>query len=241
MNMNSAYRDAIRQPLNMAMLILSVVAGLVSAWWLLPIGLALWFIMVRGVVTHPVTQMQNTQPDRPEVTARFQPAIERIEAGQRRALNAIGDTKRPLRQALEPLQDEINRLVDKAHRVAQQTVSLETQRKARARLDGDLPQEIATIDRQLVEFTDEAIKRNLAKSRANMQTRLDSLQALTDQLDRVQRQFDTVADTLEEIAAGLAKLSASSADSDALTTLVVQVQAQSKALDALLQGINKAA
>jgi uncharacterized phage infection (PIP) family protein YhgE len=224
--------------LNIAMLALSIAAGLVSAWWLLPIGLGLWFVMVRGVATHPVTQAQMAQPDRPEVTARFQSVIERIEAGQLRALNAIGETKRPLRQALDPLQTEINRLVDNAHRVAQGTAPLETQRKARAKLDGDLPQEIATIDRQLVEFTNEAIKRNLAKSRANMQTRLDSLQALTDQLDRVQRQFDTVADTLEQTTASLAKLTAGSADSDALTTMVAQVQAQSKALDALMQGIN---
>ncbi len=239
--MNSAYRDAIRQPLNKAMLLVSIIAGLISAWWLLPLGLVLWFIMVRGVATHPVTQVQSTQPARPEVTARFQAAVERVEASQLRALNAIGETKRPLRQALEPLQTEINRLTDTAHRLAQRAAPLEAQRKARAKLDGDLPHEIATLDRQLAEFTDEAIKRNLAKSRATLQTRLDGFQALTAQLDRLDLALDTAADVLVQTAAGIGRLSAARPEADTLTALSVPVQAHTQALADLLCGVNNAA
>lgn len=239
--MNSAYRDAIRQPLNMAMLILSIIAGLISAWWLLPIGLALWFIMVRGVATHPVTQVQSAQPERPEVTARFQAAVARVEASQLRALNAIGETKRPLRQALEPLQADINRLADTAHRVAQRAAPLEAQRKTRAKSDSDLPHEIATLDRQLVEFTDEAIKRNLAGSRAKLQTRLDGFQTLTEQLDRLDLELDTAADVLAQTAAGIGQLSAGKSEADRVTALSAPVQAHTQVLADLLRGVNNAA
>lgn len=238
--MNSAYRDAIRQPLNMAMLILSIIAGLVSAWWLLPVGLLLWFIMVRGVATHPVTQVQSTQPARPEVIARFQSAVERLEAGQLRALSAIGETKRPLRPALDPLQTEIKRLVDIAHRMAQRAAPLENQRKTRARLDGDLIHEIATIDRQLAEFTDEAIKRNLVKGRATMQARLDSLQALTDQLDRIEAELTDAADALDQTAAGIQRLRVGKSDqvADEVTALTTRLQEPAKRLAELLRTVN---
>jgi chromosome segregation ATPase len=238
--MNSAYRDAIRQPLNMAMLILSIIAGLVSAWWLLPIGLIVWFVMVRGVATHPVTQVQSVQPARPEVVARFQSAVERIEAGQLRALSAIGETKRPLRQALDPLQTEIKRLVDTAHRVAQRAAPLESQRKTRAKLDGDLPHEIATADRQLAEFTDDAIKRHLAKSRATMQARLDSLQALIDQLNRIEAELADAADALDQTAAGIDRLRAGKSDqvADEVTALTTRLQEPAKRLAELLRTVN---
>jgi chromosome segregation ATPase len=238
--MNSAYRDAIRQPLNMAMLILSIIAGLVSAWWLLPIGLLLWFIMVRGVATHPVTQVQSTQSARPEVTARFQAAVERIEAGQLSALSAIGETKRSLRPALDPLQAEINRLVDTAHRVAQRAAPLEAQRKARAKLDGDLPHEIATLDRQLAEFTDEAIKRNLAKSRATMQTRFDSFQVLVAQLDRLEMELDTAADVLDQATKKIEQLRTNGVAADTITALTTPVQAQAKVLAELIRSVTNA-
>jgi hypothetical protein len=60
--MKSNYRAALRQPLNMAMLIATFLAGLIAAWWLFPIGLALWGFMVWGVAMHPVTQLESTPP-----------------------------------------------------------------------------------------------------------------------------------------------------------------------------------
>jgi chromosome segregation ATPase len=201
----------------------------------------LWFIMVRGVATHPVTQMQNTQPARSEAVARFQSVLERLEAEQLRALRAIGETKRPLRQALEPLQADITQLVDKAHSVAQQATPLENQRKSLAKLAADLPHEIATIDQQLAEFTDEAIKRQLAKSRATMQSRLENMQAITDQLDRIDAGLAGGVSVIEQAAAGLEQLRASKpgALADSVSALTTQLRQQSTVLEALLPAVGK--
>lgn len=38
--------SALLHPLNIIMFVLSIVAGLVAAWWLAPLGLLLWLIMV---------------------------------------------------------------------------------------------------------------------------------------------------------------------------------------------------
>jgi len=44
--MQCPYLDALRHPLNLAVLVLAVAAGLFSAWWLFPVGLMVWGIMV---------------------------------------------------------------------------------------------------------------------------------------------------------------------------------------------------
>ncbi len=44
--MNSRWLNALRQPFTLAMLPLSVAAGLCAAWWLFPVGLGLWALMV---------------------------------------------------------------------------------------------------------------------------------------------------------------------------------------------------
>ena len=44
--MSSSLRAALTDRMNLAMLGISIAAGLLAAWWLLPIGLAVWVIMV---------------------------------------------------------------------------------------------------------------------------------------------------------------------------------------------------
>ncbi len=44
--MSTPFLAALRQPRNLAMLPLSIAAGLCAAYWLLPVGLVLWLIMV---------------------------------------------------------------------------------------------------------------------------------------------------------------------------------------------------
>jgi chromosome segregation ATPase len=230
--MKPQYRAAIRQPLNIAMLIATFLAGLIAAWWLFPIGLALWGFMVWGVATHPVTQLESVQPERPTAVPRFQSSLDRIEDSQRQVLNAIGATKNPIRQALTPLQTEVNGLVDKCHAVAQRAIPLETQRQARAKMDSSLESEIATLDQQLAQFTDDGIKKVLEKSRASLQSQLDKRNVLTAQLDHVEAQLNGVATVLERAAVEIARLQKLAGNTAAtrIGELTTEVRQQSTAL-----------
>jgi chromosome segregation ATPase len=233
--MKPHYRVAFRQPLNIAMLVASLLAGVIAAWWMFPIGLALWGFMVWGVATHPVTQLESTQPERPTAVPRFQSSLDRIEDSQRQVLNAIGATKNPIRQALTPLQTEVNGLVDKCHAVAQRAIPLETQRQSRAKMDSSLESEIATLDQQLAQFTDDGIKKVLEKSRASLQVQLEERNALTAQLDHVDSQLIGVATVLASTTTEIARLP--KLDGNAAATrigeLTTDVRRQSTALDEL--------
>ena len=200
LTMTSPYRDAVRHPLNMAMLVLTISAGLVSAWWMLPIGLVLWGIMVRGVASHPVTQVQSGQPQRPVVAQRFQAILEHLEQSQVKVLNEIAKTRRPIRQALDPLESEVNRLVDQAHKVCQRMTPLDSQLRSRSRLDGDLDSQIADVRQQASKVSDPVIRREMEKSAASMQARQDRLQALLAQLEQAEDQLNTVITQLDRAA-----------------------------------------
>jgi chromosome segregation ATPase len=230
--MKPHYRAALRQPLNIAMLVATFLAGVFAAWWMLPIGLAVWGFMVWGVATHPVTQLESVQPDRPAAVPRFQSSLDRIESSQRQVLNAIGATKNPIRPALTPLQTEVNRLVDQCHAVSQRTIPLESQRQSRAKMDSSLESEIATLDQQLAQFTDDGIKKVLEKSRASLQSQLDKRNALTAQLDHVEAQLNGVATMLSNMATEIARLPKldGSAAATRIDELTAAVRQQSTAL-----------
>ncbi len=44
--MRSSFSQALTDRLNLATLIIAIAAGLLAAWWLLPIGLAVWLVMM---------------------------------------------------------------------------------------------------------------------------------------------------------------------------------------------------
>jgi len=235
--MKSNYRAALRQPLNMAMLIAALLAGLIAVWWLFPIGLLLWGFMVWGVATHPVTQLQTAQPERSAATPRFQSSLDQIEDSRRQVLNAIGTTKNSLRQALTPLHMEVNRLVDQCYAVVQRAAPLESQRQSRAKMDSSLENEIATLDQQLAQFTDDGIKKVLEKSRASLQTQLDKRNALGAQLDHVEAQLNDVATVFEKTAMEITRLPklAGNTAVTCIGELTTEVRQQSTALDELMK------
>lgn len=44
---------AVRNPFVLSMLPLSVAAGLCAAWWLLPVGIGLWLMMIIAINNDP--------------------------------------------------------------------------------------------------------------------------------------------------------------------------------------------
>ena len=68
--MRSPIVIALLHPLNLVMLGLVTLAGLISAWWLFPLGLGLWMVMIHTIhMDHALRQAPNEsiggEPDRP--------------------------------------------------------------------------------------------------------------------------------------------------------------------------------
>jgi septal ring factor EnvC (AmiA/AmiB activator) len=99
-------------------------------------------------------------------------------------------------------------------------------------MDSSLESEIATLDQQLAQFTDDGIKKVLEKSRASLQAQLDKRNGLTAQLDHVEAQLNGVATLLEKTAVEITRLQKLAGDTAAtrIGELTTEVRQQSTAL-----------
>src|SRR5258708_4108597 len=92
----SPWLTALINPLNLAMLALAVAAGLCSAWWLLPLGLLLWVVMVLGVARDPSLVISSTMDSRAPLAARFQAPFDRIERSHVSLFNPLPSPDPPI-------------------------------------------------------------------------------------------------------------------------------------------------
>ena len=70
---------ALFHPVNLSMLALTAAAGLCAAWWLAPIGLLFWAIMVFVIARDPGLQMTFTRQSRQPLAQRFQIRFDRLD------------------------------------------------------------------------------------------------------------------------------------------------------------------
>ena len=87
--MRSPLLTALIHPLNVAMLGLSVLAGLVAAWWLLPLGLLFWLAMVIAVSREPRLRFNYRMQSREPLAQRFQEVFGRVERCQLSVFNNL--------------------------------------------------------------------------------------------------------------------------------------------------------
>ena len=69
--MRSPTLSALFNPLGIATLAMSVAAGLCAAWWLFPLGLVIWGVMVYGLATDPALRRLQMMQSRAPVAQRF--------------------------------------------------------------------------------------------------------------------------------------------------------------------------
>ena len=77
--MRSPTVTGLLHPLNLVMLGLVFFAALVAAWWLLPLGLVLWLVMVVTVARDPSLRISHRMQSRAPLAPRFQRYFDRIE------------------------------------------------------------------------------------------------------------------------------------------------------------------
>src|SRR5258707_7659152 len=115
----SPWLTALINPINLAMLALAVAAGLCSAWWLLPLGLLLWVVMVLAVARDPSLVISSTMESRAPLAARFQAPFDRIERSQVSLFNALAAADPRIRNAFRQVQAETDNLVNQAYLLCQ--------------------------------------------------------------------------------------------------------------------------
>lgn len=207
MSIRSPLLTGLIHPLNLLMLGLSVFAGLVSAWWLFPVGLVLWLVMVINVANNPSLQMSHRMHRREPLAQRFQKRFDRLERLQVSIFNSLASAPPRVRRVLQPVHDETERVVDEAHALCRRMTALENYRlvtESQVDLEAELRELHDTVDR-----TDDPVtKREYEESYQTLQERIDKLKMVSTQLDRVEAQLVSSSNEMESVVTEVIRLQA---------------------------------
>ncbi|MBN1977726.1 MAG: hypothetical protein JW918_10020 [Anaerolineae bacterium] len=194
-------------PLNLLTLGLAVFAGLFATWWLFPVGVLLWLIMVFAVSRDPSLRISHEMQRRAPLAQRFQRYFDRIERAQVGVFNSLSTAPAAVRRALQPVQTEIDVLANLAYALCKRMTVLENYRlvsQSRPDLEADLQQ----IETKINGAEDSLTRREYEESRRSFQERLSKLQAVSTQLDRVEAQLMSLANEMDGIVTEVIRLQA---------------------------------
>ena len=194
-------------PLNLLTLGLAVFAGLVATWWLFPVGVLCWVIMVIAVSRDPSLRISHEMQRRAPLAQRFQRYFDRIERAQVGVFNSLSTAPAPVRRTLQPVQAEIDMLTNLVYALCKRLTVLENYRlvsQSRSDLETDLQQ----IEAKINGTEDSLTKREYEESRRSLQERLSKLQTVSTQLDRVEAQLMSLSNEMDGIVTEVIRLQA---------------------------------
>jgi chromosome segregation ATPase len=185
----------------------SAVAGLVAAWWLFPVGMLFWVIMVIAVARDPSLRISHQMQRRAPLAQRFQRYFDRVERSQVSVFNSLASAPTRTRRALQPVQAEIDRLTDQVHSLCQRMTVLENYRIV-SQSQTDLETDLQHINEMLDGTGDPLVQREYEESRQSLQERLSKLKTVATHLDRVEAQLMSLSSEMEGIVTEVVRLQA---------------------------------
>jgi predicted nuclease with TOPRIM domain len=209
--MSSPFVTAVFHPLNLMILVLAVAAGLVAAWWLFPLGLLVWLLMVVILSRDPSFRLVHTTQNRAPLAYRFQTHYDRVKRAQISLYNAINSLDSSLQSALQPVLNALNNLVDEVYNLCQRMTALENYRTvsiANANLQSDLDQ----LTEKINHATDPAVKQEYESAMKAMQERISKLNEAAARLDRVDAELGGLVSELNTQVTEILRLQTLSQD-----------------------------
>ncbi len=231
--MRSPLVTALFHGLNPAMFALAVLAGLVAAWWLFPIGLILWMIMVWRIASDRSIRLDyDMQARSGTLSTRFQELYSKVVRSQMRISNSLMSASGRMKTALNPVQGELEILVNRVYALCRQMTGPENFVKV-SKMNTDLDGERALIKLALESAGDPMVKREKEEALHAIDDRIKKLKKVDTLLDRVEAQLSSLATTMDSILADIIRLQAlgsAQAEKEA-PEIVRQIRVQAKQVD----------
>jgi len=194
--MRNPYVFALLHPINLSMLALITAAGLCAAWWLFPLGILIWTIMVFNIARDPSLQITYQIKSRKPLAPRFETKFDQIESWQVKLYNITIS-----------VQIEVNKLTTKVHDLCWRNSALENYRQVQNQKE-DLEAEWVTLNQEIEKTSDLLIRKSLVQSLGNIETRMKRHQQITMLLEQVEAQMVNVEKILENIVTEILQLQA---------------------------------
>jgi predicted nuclease with TOPRIM domain len=187
------------------MLALLFAAGLCAAWWLIPIGLIFWAIMVVNIARQPGLILNYKMGKRAPLAPRFQSQFDQIQQVQINIYNTLAVADPSVRRAYKPVQSDVDALIEEAYLLCRRTSALENYRVVTERRD-DLNASWVKINKKIEDANDDRIRGEYSETLKALEERMAERKRISNHLDRVDAQLASLINSLDSILAEMLRL-----------------------------------
>ncbi len=205
MNNRPPLLSSLLHPLNLSMLALIVAAGLCSAWWLAPVGLVLWFIMVMMIARDPGLQMRFTRQSREPLAQRFQNRFDRLDRARISIFNSLQGVSPAFRRNIQPVQDALDELVEHAYQLCLNMTALDND-LAVQQLANKFDADIEAMQKNIASAANDNEKKEFEEALKSLQMRKAQLKSVSTLLSRFEAQLTGTNNAVDGVVTGIASL-----------------------------------
>ncbi len=206
MNNRPPLLTALLNPLNMAMLALTIAAGLFSAWWLAPIGLVLWLVMVIVIPRDPGIQITFTRQSREPLSQRYQIRFDKLDRARIQIFNSLYRTNNSaFRRALEPVQSKLDELVEHAYQLSLQMTDMDNNFSVQ-QISNKYDDDISSMEKSLREADNPADHREFEQALASVKERKAQLKNVGTLLSRFEAQLTGTNNAVDGVVSSIVGL-----------------------------------
>ena len=210
--MHSPTFNALMNPFCLATLAIAAAAGLCSSWWLFPLGLLVWALMVVFLATDPSLRINYEMEARAAaLSPRFQQLYNRVVRSQVRIFNTLGSGDGRTRRALESIHSSVDALTDQVYALCQRMTGAENYMKV-TQASTDLQGQRALLVLSLDGIADPVVKRQKEDALKALDNQIQQVKNVSQLLDRVDAQVTSAAGSLDAILVDIVRLQALGAD-----------------------------
>lgn len=187
---------AIGHPLNVVMFFASILAGLLADWRLIPIGLALWLVMVISVALNPSDKLNSSVEKRSYLSQRFQPLMSRIQRSQVNLFNTIEGLPEDTKAFLKPVHQGVDQLAEKALLYCQRLTPLENYRLVSLN-SLNYENEKQKLESRLNSSNNQSVRAELNEALNSLNYRKQTFDSANAHLDKAEAVLTSLANELD--------------------------------------------
>lgn len=239
MNNRPPLLTSLLNPVNLAMLALTVASGLCSAWWLAPVGFVFWLVMVIVIARDPGIKMTFTRQSRQPLAQRYQTRFDRLDRARISIFNAMQGVSPAFQRAIEPLQSGLDDLVEHAYQLSLQMTALDNNYSVQ-RLSSNFDDDIARMDKNLKATENPSSRKEFEETLKSLQERKAQIKNVGVLLDRYEAQLTGTNNAVDSAVTNIISLKGRSPENvkekvPALLKVIETEQAELKQFDAELE------
>ena len=203
---------ALLHPLNLAMLALTIAAGLCSAWWLSPVGFVFWLVMVFIIVRDPGVQITFARQSRQPLAQRYQTRFDKLDRARISIFNAMQGVNPSFRRAVEPLQSALDDLVEHAYQLSLQMTALDNN-FAVQQISSNFDDDMAKMEKNIKDTDNPVDRKEFEQTLESLKLRKTQIKNVGTLLSRFEAQLTGTNNAVDSVVTGVIGLKGRSAQS----------------------------